>query len=130
MDSGRADRGLTERGVSSVQFLLASALALILFLAFANLVVVQYGRGAIRSALEQGARAGAVSASALDCESKARDVVTQLLGGRMSEGLVVGCALAADRVVAQASATFQSWTVLTPDFQVSMSTEAFLEPVP
>lgn len=116
--------------MTSVQFLLASALALILFLAFANLVVVQYGRGAIRSALEQGARAGAVSASTLDCESKARDVVAQLLGGRMSEGLVVGCALAVDRVVAQASATFQSWTILTPDFQVSMSTEAFLEPVP
>jgi hypothetical protein len=128
VDSRTAGRRLTDRGVSSVQFLLASALALLLFLVFANLVVVQYGRGAIRSALEQGARVGAVSRSAAECEAKAVEVIGQLLGGRMSDGLMVTCGVEAGRVVASASAVFESWTVFTPDFEISMTTEAFLEP--
>lgn len=128
MDPRTAGRGLTERGVSSVQFLLASVLALLLFLTFANLVVVQYGRGAIRSALEQGVRAGAVTRSVTDCETRASEVIGQLLGGKMSEGLVLGCGVVGERVVASASVVFQSWTLLTPDFSVSISAEAFLEP--
>jgi hypothetical protein len=114
--------------VTSVQFLLASALALILFLAFANLVVVQYGRGALRSALEQGARAGAVSGSTTDCEAVAVDVISQLLGGRMSEGLTVDCAASSGVMVATGRATFESWTVLTPDFEITMSGRAVIEP--
>ena len=128
MDQGPVDRRLTERGVTSVQFLFASALALILFLAFANLVVVQYGRGALRSALEQGARAGAATGSAADCEAVAAEVVSQLLGGRMSDGLRVRCAPSGGEMVAVASATFESWTLLTPDFDVALSTRAVMEP--
>lgn len=127
MDTSPAAAGMNQEGVSSIQFLLASALALVLFLALANLVVVQYGRGAIRSALEQGARAAAISGSASDCEAKAYDVVGQLLGGRMSDGLVVVCDVGPERVAASASARFESWTVLSPDFVISMTTEATRE---
>jgi hypothetical protein len=127
MDQGRTGQGLTERGVTSIQFVLASALALILFLALANLMVVQYGRGAMRSALEQGARAAAVSGSAADCEVRAVQVIDQLLGGRMSDRLEISCAVVGGRVVASGSAVFQSWTFLTPDIAVSMSTEAVVE---
>ncbi|MFQ5522237.1 MAG: hypothetical protein ACE5F5_01480 [Acidimicrobiia bacterium] len=119
---------MTDRGVTSVQFLLASALALVLFLAFANLVVVQYGRGALRSALEQGARAGAASDSAAECEAVAADVVGQLLGGRMSDGLTVRCAVSGGVMVATGSATFGSWTLLTPDFDIALSARAVIEP--
>lgn len=114
-------------GVSSVQFVLASALALILFLALANLVVVQYGRGAIRSALEQGARAG-TTAGVSACEATARQVVDDLLGGRMSDGLVISCGLSGGSVSATASAMFESWTPLTPDFHVSLAAFAVVEP--
>lgn len=118
---------MSDRGFSSVQFVLASALALILFLALANLVVVQYGRGALRSALEQGARAGSVAGSVTECEAAARDVVSQLLGGAMSDGLTVTCTVDGDVVVATGSAVFQSWTPLTGDFPVEMTSEAALE---
>jgi len=127
MGQGPTPAGVNDRGVSSVQFLLASALALLIFLAVANLVVVQYGRGAIRSALEQGARVASVSGSVAECEAKAHDVIGQLLGGRMSDGLVVVCGVGGDRVVASASAVFQSWTVFAPDFVISISTEATRE---
>lgn len=118
---------MSERGVTSVQFLLASVLALILFVVLANLVVVQYGRGALRSALEQGARAGSVTGSVVECEATAADVVAQLLGGAMSDGLTVSCAVSGDVVVATGKATFRSWTPLTGDFPVEMTSEAALE---
>lgn len=119
--------GPHDRGVSSVQFVVASALALILFLALANLVVVQYGKGAIRSALEQGARAG-TTAGLSGCEDTAGRVVDDLLGGRMSDGLVLSCSVSGGSIVASASAVFESWTPLTPDFAVSLSTSAVIEP--
>jgi len=121
---------LNERGVSSVQFLVASALALILFVTFANVVAVQYGRGAIRSGLEQGARAGGIAVSATQCESVARDVIGQLLGGRMSDSLVVRCEASGTIMVASASAVFESWSVLTPDFSVALEAEAVIDPGP
>lgn len=126
MDPGPARR-VDERGVSSVQFVLASALALILFLALANLVVVQYGRGAVRSALEQGVRAGSTAGVAA-CEATANQVVSDLLGGRMSDGMVLGCDVSGSLMVATASVTFESWTPLTPDFSFSLTSQAVIEP--
>lgn len=130
MDKGTADRRLADRGISSVEFLLASALALVLFLAFANLVVVQYGRGALRSALDQGARAGSLAGSTLQCESAAWDVVGQLLGGRMSDDVVLRCESVGGLMVATGSAVFESWTPLAPDFAFSLRSEAVVELVP
>lgn len=127
MDSGPAARRIADRGVSSVQFVLASGLALILFLALANLVVVQYGRGAVRSALEQGARAGSTAGVAA-CENTAQQVIADLLGGRMSDGLAIGCNLSGGTMVASASVTFDSWTPLTPDFGFTLTSSAVVEP--
>jgi hypothetical protein len=127
VDSRTAAGSLGDRGLSSVQFVLAAALALIMFLALANLVVVQYGKGAIRSALEQGARAG-TTAGANACEERSTQVVEDLLGGRMSDGLVLSCSVSGGSVVATASAVFESWTPLTPDFSFSLSSAAVVEP--
>ena len=126
MDPNTTPR-LADRGVSSVQFLLASGLALLLFLAFANLVVVQYGKGALRSALEQGARAGTVNGP-VACEHTASQVIEDLLGGRMSDGLVLDCERSGSAIVATGSATFESWTPLTPDFSIRLTSRATAEP--
>ena len=121
------ERVEADGGVSSVQFVLASAFALILFLALANLVVVQYGKGAVRSALEQGARAGTTAGIAA-CEATAGQVLDDLLGGRMSDGLVLSCSLSGGAMVSSASVVFESWTPLTPDFAFSLSSSAVFEP--
>lgn len=128
MDKGTADRQLGERGVSSIQFLLASVLGLMLFLVFANLLVVQYGRGAIQSALDQGARAGSLAGSASDCLATAEDVLEQLLGGAMGDGVEVECVDGGGLVVASATAIFDSWTPLVPDYAVSLESVAVAEP--
>lgn len=127
MDSESAARRLGESGVSSVQFVLASSLALVLFLLMANLVVVQYGRGAIRSALEQGARAGTVAGIGA-CQRTAESVVQDLLGGRMSDGLTISCVADGSDFVASSRAVFESWIPLTPDFEVSLTSRAVGEP--
>jgi len=127
VDSGPAARRLDDRGLSSVQFVLAAALALLLFVTLANLVVVQYGRGALRSALEQGARAGSV-AGVTACERTASGVIEDLLGGAMSEGLLIRCADDGSGVMASGTVTFRSWTPLTPDFPISLSSRAVSEP--
>lgn len=119
-----------DRGISSVQFLLSSALGLLMFLILANLVVVQYGRGAIRSALEQGARAGALTEDATECVARAEEVIGQLLGGRMSDGLDLECTASGSAMVASGTGSFESWTPMIPDFEIAIRSEAVLEANP
>lgn len=101
-----------------------------MFLALANLVVIQYGRGAMRSALDQGVRVGAVSRSAEQCEAKVGEVLGQLLAGRMGDGVEARCQIGASMVSASADAEFSSWTPLVGNFVVELSAYAALEPVP
>lgn len=127
MDPRATARRIGDRGVSSVQFVLASALSLLLFVALANLIVFQYGKGAVRSALEQGARAGSLNGVAV-CESTAAAVVADLLGGRMSDSLVVSCTSSATVVEARGTAIFPSWTPLMPDLEIALVAQAVVEP--
>ena len=113
--------------MSSVQFLIASGLGLVLFLALANLVVVQYGRGALRSALDQGVRVGSVSQSSERCQQRIDEVLGQLLGGTMGDGVAADCEIAAGVVSASATAVFPSWTPFSADFAVELSATATLE---
>ncbi|HEX6947506.1 MAG TPA: hypothetical protein VF246_09170 [Acidimicrobiia bacterium] len=128
MDKGPVDRRLSDAGLTSVQFVLAAGLGLLLFIVLANLVVVQYGRGALRSALEQGVRAGTITRSVEACEATAADVVSQLLGGAMSDGLDIECGAEGGAVVAIVDAVFQAWVPLIPDFEVTIRVQGFLEP--
>lgn len=127
MDPFPAAQRIGDRGVSSAQFVLASALSLVLFLMLANLVVVQYGRGAIRSALEQAARSGSVSGVDA-CRETAGLVVRDLLGGRMSDDVVITCEVVGTTIEAHASARFETWIPLVPDYEFSLATGAIAEP--
>ena len=129
MDPDLATRRLKEeRGITSIQFVLVGALTLVLFLALANMVVVQYGRGAIRSALDQGVRVGAVTGSIVDCEQRVALVLSQLLGGAMGESAVTSCEIEGALVTARGVALFESWTPFTPDLPVEITAHATLEP--
>ncbi|HEU4320366.1 MAG TPA: hypothetical protein VFS66_09825 [Acidimicrobiia bacterium] len=113
--------------MASIQFVLAGALAMVMFVTLANLVVVQYGRGAIRSALEQGARAGSVGGPTA-CRETAAMVVADLLGGAMSDGLSISCEAVTGSVMARADATFQAWIPLMPSFHIQLESRATEEP--
>jgi hypothetical protein len=130
MGANTIDRRLTDRGVTSIQFLLASALGLLLFFTMANLVVVQYGRGAVRSALDQGARVGAITGTAGACEAKVAEVLDQLLAGTMGEGVSSRCTVGSATVEARAEAIFPSWTPMVGDFVIDIRARAALESLP
>jgi hypothetical protein len=96
----------------------------------ANLVVVQYGRGAVRSALDQGVRAGSLTGSVAACEDTAANVLAQLLGGTMGDGVVVECTVGANSIAASGSGIFPSWTPVTPDFTIELTARATREQPP
>lgn len=94
----------------------------------ANLVVVQYGQGAVRSSLEEGVRAGSrVGAGEGECLAAARDSLANLLGGAMGGGIVVSCALGDGRIVATAEGSFPGWLPGIAEFVVDAEALAVKE---
>ena len=127
MDQGLTSRRLSDRGFTSIQFLLASALALVFFAALANVVVVQYARGAVRSALDQGARAGSLTGSPVDCQVRVEQVLGDLLGGLAGDTSRFDCVAVDGLMRAEASTTIESWTFFTSDFDVELRAHAAIE---
>ena len=94
----------------------------------ANLIVFQYGRGVVRAAVDEGARVGSrASAGADDCEARARDVVADLLGGAMGEGVALSCSVKGGFVTARADVAFPAWLPPVPDWSFSLSATAVAE---
>jgi hypothetical protein len=93
-----------------VQFVAATALTLLVFVALANLVVDLYARGVVRAAIDEGARAGApVDSTAADCEQRAHDVLDNLLGGRVGRDVRVECHDEQGRMTAGAVVVLRGW---------------------
>jgi hypothetical protein len=128
VDPGIIDRRVADRGFTSLQFLIASSLALVVFVVLANIVVVQYSRGAMRSALDQGVRAGTIAGSVDACEDRIGQVLGELLGGSIGETTDFECDVVGTLMQATGELTVDSWTPFTGDFYVDLVAEASLEP--
>ena len=92
---------------------------------FANVIAMTYGRGVVRAALDEGARAGSrLTASISECEARAEEVLASLLGGTMGRELrIVGTATPTE-VRASATGTVRSWMPPVPDWGLDMSASA------
>jgi hypothetical protein len=96
--------------MTTVQFVAATALSLVLFVALANFVVDLYARGVVRSAVDEGARAGApVDFGTGDCAARARSVVGNLLGGPLGRSVRLACRETRGTVIAEAEVELPSW---------------------
>lgn len=130
----RTPRGLrSEGGFLTIQFLLAVAFSLVVFTMLANLVLVQYGRGVVRAALDEGVRAGSrVSAapSVQVCEERVAEALSGLLRGSFGNGIAYGCAASATEVTATADASFDSFAPMVPDFSFALAATAVRERAP
>lgn len=129
----RGRRG--EDGYLTVQYLVVIGLSLVLFTALANLVVFQYARGAVRAALDEGARAGAravapQAVAATACESRARSARDGLVSGRLADGMRLSCTSEADVVAARAEVRLSGWLPLVPDWVFEASATAVREVAP
>jgi hypothetical protein len=118
--------------MTTVQFVAATALSLLVFVMLANLVVDLYARGAIRAAVDEGARAGSpVDSSIAECERRAKDALDGLLGGAMRAGVQVDCVDDADTVRAQATVVLRGWLPgVVPDWSFSLAGSSVKEREP
>lgn len=100
-----------------MQLLLCVGLTLVMVVWVANLAIDLYGRGVVRSAMDEGARAGSrVDAdSVAACEDRAGEVLSNLLGGIMGDGVKVSCSETDGVVRSRAEVTFASWLPPVPD---------------
>ncbi len=90
-------------GFVTTQFVLVVAFSLLLFVMLCNAIVYQYGRGVIRSALDEGVRSGSrASGSAATCQAAAEEVRHSLLGGPIGAHVSLRCGLVAGQVHATA----------------------------
>ena len=109
----------------TAQATLVYALSLLALVWLANFVVIQYGRGAVHAAIDEGARSGSrLGASVAACEHRASEVLDNLLGGAMGRGVAIRCRLEGERVVAEARGTFPSWAPPVPTYRFDLSAVA------
>lgn len=124
--------GPAEAGFVTVQFVVVTALTLVVFVMLANMLVWSYGRGVLRAALDEGARAGARAADAVaECERRAGAVLGDLLGGTMGAQVEpVRCRADGDRVVATTTARFSGWLPAVPGWTLQLEALATREVPP
>ena len=92
-----------------LQALIVYVLALVVFVWLLQLALFAYGRGVVRAAIDEGARAGSVVDDAVArCEQRAAQALGGLLGGRMGEDVSIVCSDDGERVLARAQVRFVS----------------------
>jgi hypothetical protein len=110
------------------------AFAMVLLLLVANVVAMQYGHGAVRAAVDEAARVGALLGNAeADCRERAEDMLRGdggLLRGPIGDSVELTCA--SDGVVMQATATgtFDWWVGGFPAVSFRLEAQAPLETPP
>jgi hypothetical protein len=114
-----------ERGFVSVQYVLASACALVLLVLAANLLVDLYVRAAVRDALDEGVRAAVpVGGTADACAGRAGDTLYGLVHGAFSRGVALHCDVTDGRVTADASVVLPAFLALFPSWSFQVHAEA------
>jgi hypothetical protein len=119
-----------EDGMTTVQYVAATAFSLIVFVMMANFIVFLYARGVVRAAVDEGARAGSrFGATTAECDSRARDVLGDLLAGRLGSDVRVRCeSTNEDEIHASAHVTVHGWLPgLVPDWTFTLDARSVKE---
>jgi len=115
-----------DRGDGAAVLVLATGIVLLLVVQILNVVVFTYGKGSVRTALDEAARAGARQGLAV-CESTGEQVLNELLGGSMGNGVTISCADTGRSIVAAASVHFDGWMTSLADYNGTLSASAAKE---
>ena len=115
--------------MTTVQYVAATALSLIVFVMMANFIVFLYARGVVRAAVDEGARAGSrFGATTTECDSRARDVLGDLLAGRLGSDVTIRCEGSEDEMHASVHVTLHGWLpVLVPDWTFTLDARSVKE---
>ncbi|MGH2707059.1 MAG: hypothetical protein ACRDJK_02050 [Actinomycetota bacterium] len=122
-----------DQGFVTIQYLLAVGLSLVVMVLMTNFIVIQYARGVVRGALDEGVRAGSrARASELDCEERAKAALADLLQGPMGDEVSApDCRIdPSGRIEAIAKATFRTWLPPVQRLTFHVKAGAFKEQAP
>lgn len=115
----------------TIQYIAATALSLFVFVVMANFIVDLYARGVVRSAVDEGARAGAtIDGSATDCVRRTREVLGALLGGAAGHSVRVSCREVDGTMRARADVSFPGWLPIVPTWSFRLDGTVTKERVP
>ena len=116
-------------GFASIEYVLAAAFTLLLFVVASNVIVDLYIRAAVREALDEGARAAVVAGrDANDCRRKAEQVLTTLVTRYHGSSFAVSCELDAGWVVARARVAVPGFApMLIPTWHFELEARASRE---
>ena len=127
----RLARPNEDDGFLTAQFVVAVALSLLVLVLIANVILVQYARGVVRAAAEEGAQAGSrLTASEADCLVRADEVLDGLLGGTMGDTVTVACSVGPTEVSATVQYSFTPWLPILPTWTGSQTSFAVKEALP
>ena len=117
-----------ERGLTSVGILLAVVFTLLVAVVVINMLLYLYGQGAARAAIDEGVRAGSrVDAGPESCELRAEEALQGLMPGPLRSGVVIGCDVIGNELVATADVTLTSPMPGVPAWSFQMEARAIQE---
>ena len=117
-----------DRGATFITLVVATGFVLVLLTGIIQVIVFQYGKGAVRAALDEAARSAARSNTTVDtCQQRAASTLGDLLGGQMGDGVTVSCSEAADRVIVTATVHFDGWFGSLTDYDATLTASAAKE---
>jgi len=119
--------------MTGVAFVVAAGMALVVFVSLANIVTLAFTRGAVRAAVEEGARVGARADDPVAaCEARARAVLRGLLGPAARDAVAITCGVdgSPPRVRAHADARLVPWWPGLPAFAFVTEASSVQEGLP
>jgi hypothetical protein len=123
--------GRAEDGFAAIQWVVMISFAMVLLLMIANVIAFQYGGGAIRAAVDEGARWGAaLGRTADECAERADRILrgeSGLLRGGLGESIVVTCGDAGGVMVARATGQFDWWVGGLPKIDIDIEGRSVVE---
>lgn len=99
---------------------------MVLVVSLVNLMVFQWGEGAVRAALDEAARNGARHGDTALCESRANATLAELAGG-LADGVTVECAVEGRSITATATVSWDGWLTGLADRRATLVASAALE---
>lgn len=121
-------RRASEAGNAGIVTAAAVAFALVVFMVALNLVVDEYGAGALRTVLDEASRAGSLQGApggpVAACQDKASQVMGGLLAGPFARDVRITCALDAGTVTASADGSFPAWLGVIPADRIRLASSA------
>ena len=127
-------RTTDETGNAMVTTLLAMLIGVAVLFFAANLIVDSYGKGALRTAVDEAAQAGALQGApggaVAACQAKESEVMSGLLSGPFGAQVHLGCAISGDQLVATAQGSLPGWLPPVPAVSVHILGTSTLESNP